>query len=108
MNLNSEHFITENGQIIVLFDAEVYNRELFINYIQECQKSIERYGGIFVFEGFSSNSIIGDYRPRTVLYISKWESIESFNKWWNCPENTRLKNLQKECSDIKVTSVKSK
>ncbi len=99
------HYITEEDEVLILMDAEIYDRTTFHELFHQYLIAIEPYGGILIFDGSVSEAVVGDYRPRTTLFILKWNSSEAFYRWQNSSQNFRKKQDFQECSDLKMTLV---
>lgn len=97
----------KQNAVLVLIDAEVYDRIVFRNYIQKCQELISKVGGEFVFEGIAPEIIEGDWKPRNTFLMMQWESAEQFKKWWISAEHRALRYEQKEASDFKVVQIQT-
>ncbi len=93
------------SNILVLIDAEVYERQKFKIYIDKCREQILNIGGAFIFEGIAPEIIESDWKPRNTFLIMKWESEDQFRKWWISAEHRALRYEQKEASDLKVAKI---
>ncbi len=98
-------YITREKELLVLIDVEVYERNLFFEIFNQFLIGASKTNGSLIFDGSVSESILGDYRPRTFLFILKWPNNESFNHWWNSSQNFRLTESLKEYADLKVTTI---
>ena len=107
LNLNGMYnrFIADEKEVLVFVDAEIYQREQFFEVFSNYVKVVAGFEGYLVFDGSFSESIMGDFRPRTTLFIFKWPSIELFYRWWNSSQNFRLKQDLIDSSDLKITLV---
>lgn len=101
-----DHHIAHEDEVLILMDAEIYDRTVFYSIFNPYIESIDAFGGTLIFDGSISQSILGDYRPRTTLFILKWSSSKLFFKWWNSSQNFRAKQNFQDCSDLKVTLVR--
>ncbi len=99
------YFIADEKEVLIFVDAEIYHREQFFEVFSGYLKAISGFDGHLVFDGSFSESLIGDYRPRTTLFIFKWPTAELFYRWWNSSQNYRLKQDLMEFSDLKITLV---
>lgn len=98
-------FIAEDKEVLIFVDAEIYHREQFFEDFSNYVKIIAGFEGYLIFDGSFSESIMGDFRPRTTLFIFKWPSAELFYRWWNSSQNYRLKQDLVDSSDLKITLV---
>lgn len=94
-----------NSKVLIVIDAEVYDRLKFRNYIEKCIQQTKNLGGELVFEGMAPEIIEGDWKPRNTFLVMKWESEELFHKWWISAEHRALRHEQKEISDLKVVKI---
>lgn len=99
------HFIADEKEVLVFVDAEIYHREEFFEIFSIYIKTISGFEGCLIFDGSFSESVMGDYRPRTTLFILKWPSTELFYRWWNSSQNYRMKQDLMESSDLKITLI---
>lgn len=100
-----KHYIAREKEILVLIDAEVYERNKFFEVFNQYLKGITTAKGALIFDGSISESIVGDYRPRSFLFILKWPNTESFSHWWNSSQNYRLTESLNEHADLKITTI---
>lgn len=98
-------YIAREKELLVLIDAEVYERNLFFEIFNQFLKEALTSKGILIFDGTASESIVGDYRPRSFLFILKWPNMESFNHWWDSSQNYRLTQSLNEYADLKITTI---
>jgi len=99
------HYISQGNEVLIFMDAEIYQRDHFYSLFSNYLKSIANFEGKLIFDGSFSESLMGDYRPRTTLFIFKWASSDLFYRWWNSSQNYRYKQDFMEFSDLKVTLV---
>lgn len=100
-----KNYIAQENEVLVFFDVEIYNRELFYNSMKTYLESVINFEGQLIFDGSFSQIMIGDSRPRTILFIFKWRTVDLFQRWWNSSQNFRLKQNLADYSDLKVTMI---
>ncbi|WP_237132734.1 DUF1330 domain-containing protein [Pseudohongiella sp. O18] len=66
-----------------LFD--VSNKDEYIAYSKRSVKEVQAHGGRVVSLGKFRQAAQGDIKPRTVLILVEWESIEAFESYRNDP-----------------------
>lgn len=99
------HYIAKEKEALILIDAEIYERNMFFETFHQYLKGVSSAQGSLIFDGSISESIIGDYRPRSYLFILKWPNMDLFNHWWNSSQNYRLTKSLNEYADLKVTTI---
>ncbi len=66
-----------------LFD--VTNRDEYLAYSKRSVKEVTAHGGRVVALGKFNKSAAGEIKPRTVMVLAEWESMEAFEHYRNDP-----------------------
>jgi len=78
---------------LIVEAKEVFDRELYGEYIRQVPALIEKFGGKYLVRGGAVAVLAGDWEPARLIVVA-FDSREQFQRWWNSPEYRKLAPLR--------------
>ncbi|MFK8013870.1 MAG: DUF1330 domain-containing protein [Gammaproteobacteria bacterium] len=82
----------------------IHDREKFMRYAQRTAGLVEKFGGQYVVRGGDAETLEGDF-GEGVLVVSKWESREAAERFWNSDDYREAKALRQDNASADVVLV---
>lgn len=77
----------------VIADFEILDWEGMKAYAKRVSATIEQYGGKYVVQGATTETLEGDWHPHR-LVILEFESVEQAKRWYHSDEYSAIKPIR--------------
>ena len=84
--------------------VRVDNQELFQQYVDGHQRTLEKYGGRFLIAGSDFQTIEGKW-PGDLVVVHRWPDQEAFNAWYSSSEYKPWKELRFSAAEANVVLI---
>jgi uncharacterized protein (DUF1330 family) len=81
----------------VITDIEVFDQELFTEYLLKAPATVAAYGGRYLARGGATEVLEGSWSPRRCA-ILEFPDMEHFRAWWSSPEYVLLRPLRQRAT----------
>ena len=78
---------------LIVEAKEVFDRELYGEYVRQVPALIEKFGGKYLVRGGAVTVLSGDWEPARLIVI-EFESRERLQQWWDSPEYRKVAPLR--------------
>ncbi len=79
----------------VLIEIEIYNRDMYLQYIEKAKPIVESYGGRYVIRGGPITNLFGEWNPERIILI-EFPSLENIHKCFNSEEYLQIAYLRED------------
>lgn len=76
---------TDKKPVYALNLFDIADNDEYMAYSRRSAAEVSSHGGKIIAFGRFRKSVKGDIKPRTVMIVVEWESIDAFNSYCNDP-----------------------
>jgi len=77
----------------VIADFEILDWEGMKAYAKRVGPTIEQYGGTYLIQGATTETLEGDWHPHRLVILS-FESVEQAKRWYHSEEYSAIKPIR--------------
>jgi uncharacterized protein (DUF1330 family) len=85
-----------NMSVYMIVEAkEVFDKQMYGEYIRNVPQTIEKFGGRYLARGGQITVVSGDWNPDRLIIV-EFDSMDKFQAWWNSPEYRKISRLREQ------------
>jgi uncharacterized protein (DUF1330 family) len=88
----------------VIGDFEILDWEGMKAYAKRVGATIEQYGGIYLVQGATTDTLEGDWHPHR-LVILEFESVEQAKRWYHSAEYSAIEPIRHKTARTQLIMV---